>query len=112
MNTGECWDLLFIRIKQFNETYFPGWWNHPLVNFSNALAGETGEVCGVVKALLGGGTKKKPVTVDDIARELVDVFIYLILFAQRLGLGPEDFKEMIFKKIYDNEQRMQFRGGK
>ena len=68
--------------------------------YGNALAGETGEACNIIKKLererLGvGGTKS---TVADLAEELADVVIYLDIIAMKTGIDLESAIKDKFNK--------------
>jgi NTP pyrophosphatase (non-canonical NTP hydrolase) len=51
-------------------------------DWSNALAGEVGEACNLIKKLRRGEVVNK----DDIAKELADVVIYSDLLAVQFGI--------------------------
>lgn len=91
-------ELTFQRLRDTNvarcEDVF-----HPVSDWaperwSNAMAGECGEVCNAVKKLNrledGTNTEKDPQTereaIDLIADELADLIIYADLLAARLGI--------------------------
>ena len=59
---------IWYQILAFNDKYFPKWRETDPVYYSNALAGETGEVCNAIKHMIGGGTNRIP---PDLARERV-----------------------------------------
>lgn len=66
--------------------------------FSNALAGEAGELCNVIKKLERAkitsiGSKA---TIADAAEELADVVIYADLLAAKLGI---DLKTAVISKF-------------
>lgn len=94
------------NIQVFNDNYFPGWMNTPHVNLSNALASEVGEICGVTKAWAGGGTKEKNIDFTDLAKELADLYIYLSVFVQSLGITEREFYEVVKAKVLENTKRM------
>jgi len=81
------------EIIKFDDKYFPNWRSkRELIFMSNALAGETGEVCGIIKSFYGGGTKEKPrPTLAEIMEEVIDVIIYLVLFSECLGYNEDLF---------------------
>lgn len=60
--------------------------------WSNAMAGEVGEVCNLTKKMLRG----EDINLDDLAEEISDVVIYADLLAARLGI---DLEEAIIKKF-------------
>lgn len=86
-------------------------------DWSNAMAGEAGEVCNAVKKLrrieCGINQKAGPHTreeaIAEIAKEIGDTYLYLDLLAQRLGI---DFSRAIvdtFNRVSEREgfpQRM------
>jgi len=61
-------------------------------DWSNAMAGEVGEVCNLTKKMLRGEKIGK----DEIADEIADVIIYADLLAARLTI---DLEEAIIKKF-------------
>jgi|SRR3972149_7913331 len=76
-------DTLWYEIVAFNDKYFPHWREQDLRFISNALAGETGELCDKTKHFYYGGTNQeaiKEVTPETMVEEDFDIFVYLILF--------------------------------
>jgi NTP pyrophosphatase (non-canonical NTP hydrolase) len=70
-----------------------------MLYFATALAGEVGEFCNLVKKEARDGD----VNWDRFGEELADVFIYLHLTAEQLGI---DLPEAILKKVKEvNEKR-------
>lgn len=80
-------------------------WN--VVDWSNAMAGEAGEVCNAVKKLrrieCGVKQMKGPQTreeaINAIAMEIGDTLCYLDLLAQHLGLRLEDCIRDTFNRV-------------
>lgn len=104
--------VIWDRILEFNDRWFPKWRTTDPIYYSNALAGEVGEVCGAIKHMIGGGTRKvdEKTAVLDAAKEAVDVVIYLTLLLERLGCRGIDQFERVFEiKMKENEQRMKAR---
>ena len=66
--------------------------------WGNALAGETGEACNLIKKFERDGLDIK----DQLAKELADIFIYLELTAQYFGI---DLESSIIEKIAIVNQR-------
>jgi len=95
------------KILEFNDKYFPNWREVDLIYYSNALAGEVGEICNLVKKSIGGGTNKRSVCEEEIAIEGVDIFIYLTLLLERLGISRERFKEIFDFKMRVLVRRME-----
>lgn len=81
-----------IDTRAFNRTLH----DWVLSQWSNAIAGEVGELCNLVKKLERGDAqtfdKGAKIRLDfhAIAAELADVIIYADLFAQRLGVNLGD----------------------
>ena len=94
-------------INEFNDKYFPGWREWENIYYSNAVAGEAGELCNVVKKSIGGGTKhdlRSPAEFDrDIKEEIADMAIYLHIFALKLGTKLD---ALIRLKMKELERRM------
>jgi len=100
------WD----EIIEFNDKYFPQWRTHrEMIFFSNALAGEVGEICNSVKKLYGGGTNNNVPSKMQTVYECVDVLIYLVLFLEAMGIDEEGFMEFFGDKMKVNRERMERR---
>ena len=98
---------LWEQIIEFNNEYFPGWRNNQeLIFFSNALAGEVGEICNKVKKLYGGGTNKNTPSQTDMIFEAVDVYIYLVLFLEAYEVDEHIFASVFAEKMRINKERM------
>jgi NTP pyrophosphatase (non-canonical NTP hydrolase) len=82
-----------------------------VVDWSNAMAGEAGEVCNAVKKLrrieCGMRQLNGPVSREDavvrISKEIGDTFLYLNLLANHLGLTMEDCIRHAFNETSDKE---------
>jgi|SRR5579859_5841404 len=80
-------------------------------DWSNAMAGEAGEVCNAVKNLrriqCGLTQSKGPKTADEaiaeIAKEIGDTYLYLDLLAARMGLKIEDCIRDTFNRVSERE---------
>jgi hypothetical protein len=82
----------FNWIKAYQDRFYPGWLeNKPRLLYSTGLAGEVGEVCGVVTHLDGGGTNNKKYTKEMLLHQCVDAYIQLILLIQKSGFSHTDF---------------------
>lgn len=102
-------DAWFAELEfQDGQERFKDWRKWTYSFLTNALAGETGEVCNLAKKLDGGGThnvgKYKPA---DLHEELADVFIYLCLTAERLGLDARGLAQAVADKVKKNYERME-----
>jgi len=96
------WDL----ILKFNDQYFPGWKDRDPIYYSNAMAGEVGEVCGLTKKMAGGGThfdKEEP----NLLEECWDVMIYMVIMLQSQGYSCSDFGDAFFDKLEILYKRME-----
>ena len=87
--------LTFADLRQANDerqAYWGGSENWTLADWSNALAGEVGEACNVVKKLrrpqLGtvGNGHSAEIYTKQLETEIGDVLIYLDLLANAAGL--------------------------
>lgn len=96
----------WLNVQVFNDAYFPGWMTNPLISYSNALASEVGEICGITKHWAGGGTNNKDVSWGDLKKELADLWIYLAVFVQALGITEREFYEVVKAKVLENTKRM------
>lgn len=107
MNRSNCLTQVWDQIIRFNEKYYPNWRLSNEVELSNALAGEVGEVCNMVKHRIGGGTKNDPTISDyELLKELADVFIYIQLMVETRGHDITTFAEVTMDKIEENHKRM------
>lgn len=104
-------EKMWQAIIKFNDVYFPNWRARELILYSNALAGETGELCNAVTKLYGGGTKPLPkgVALINSRIEAVDVFIQLVLFLEAQGLDSEMFEYYFNLKFAKIKERMESR---
>jgi len=91
---------------EFNDLFFPAWREADLVYLSNALAGEVGEVCNDTKHAAGGGTNRTVPSKAHIAEELADVYLYIVVLAERLGFDEEHFTDVVLRKLWLNVERM------
>ena len=96
------------QIVAFNDEIFPGWRDTALIYWTNALAGEVGELCGDAKRMVGGGTNRaKPVpTKAKLAEELADVLIYAVLLAESEGMDEAAFAQAVADKVAECRRRM------
>lgn len=94
------------RIISFNDQYFKDWRQRPLVFYTNALSSEVGECCSITKVWAGGGTNPKEFSRKDLATECVDVFIYLVLTLERMGIDFCEFKTYLNLKLDTLYERM------
>lgn len=80
------------EIIEYQDKYYPGWMiNKPITLYSTALAGEAGEVCGVITHLEGGGTNNRKYTKEMVLHQCVDTYNQMILLLARYGFTPEQF---------------------
>ena len=101
-------DVVWNELLEFNDKYFPGWRDTPEIYYSNAIAGEAGEVCNCVKHRAGGGTNKSNPSDLELLEELADVFIYIELLIVSKNLSNATFASIIREKIKINEIRMKY----
>ena len=78
-----------------------------LTDWGNAIAGETGELCNIIKKIKRGDFGKYPLEENDgvndtkqsLADELADIIIYADLLSQKAGINlREAVKEKFNKK--------------
>lgn len=82
-----------------------------VVDWSNAMAGEAGEVCNAVKKyrrvennmVQKEGPQDLDAARDKIAMEIGDTFLYLQLLAEHLGLRIEDCIVNTFNRVSERE---------
>jgi NTP pyrophosphatase (non-canonical NTP hydrolase) len=87
----------------------PSW---SVADWSNAMAGEAGEVCNEVKKLKrletgmqqhGNVPGSRMAAVKKIGKEIGDTALYLNLLAARLGLRMEDCIRYAFNQVSERE---------
>jgi NTP pyrophosphatase (non-canonical NTP hydrolase) len=80
-------------------------------DWSNALAGECGEVCNAVKKLRrvedgisqASDPRTREEAIRDIAEECADTFLYLDLLCQRLGINLDEAVVAKFNRVSERE---------
>jgi NTP pyrophosphatase (non-canonical NTP hydrolase) len=97
---------VFFDILNFNDKYYNNWRETPEVFLSNALAGECGELCNMVKHRCGGGTKLKDVSNTELFEEMADIFIYMSMLLSVNGGNIYTLKKAISDKLIINAERM------
>jgi len=100
---GKTWS----NILDFNNKYFPNWRSVDEVYYSNALAGEVGELCNAVKHRAGGGTNKSRPSAHELAEECADIFIYMSMLLEKQGIDIMLFDDIINEKVEKNARRME-----
>src|SRR5690242_5081133 len=73
-------------------------WTAP--EWGNALAGETGELCNLVKKLHRGDE----ISIEDIGREAADVVCYLDLLCQKLGIDLQTAVVNKFNEVSEKKK--------
>ena len=107
MDRRTCMTEIWDKILAFNNKYFPNWKSTEEVFYSNALAGEVGEVCNTIKHRAGGGTNVSSPSEYELLEELADVFIYMELLIELRGHDITTFAGVIEDKIEKNRQRIE-----
>ena len=98
------------RILDFQDQFYPKWKTHkPILLFSTALAGELGELCGVVTHLEGGGTNNSKYNREMVLEEGVDTYIQLVLLLARYGYNEDDFIRGFEDKFQDLLRRLKIK---
>ena len=70
--------------------------------YALGLAGEAGEVCNVVKKMIRAHDINPSALLSDLATEMADVFVYLLLLADNLGV---DLVAEYRAKVVVNDKR-------
>lgn len=112
LDRQKCLTLNWDEITKFNDEFFPGWRNVDEIYYSNALAGEVGEVCGATKHRANGGTKHKEISDKDLLEELADCFIYIEMLVEKHNYDITDLSQAVSSKLEKNRQRMKERDNK
>jgi NTP pyrophosphatase (non-canonical NTP hydrolase) len=103
MTFAELRTANILRQKQWRRDGAP----LPALYFSNALGGEAGEVCNVVKKLERErlGYPGSRATMEDLADELADVIIYADLLAETCGI---DLGRAVSEKFNKTSDKLGF----
>lgn len=103
--TKEQWKA----IADFQQKFYPTWLTEdkPRLLFSTALAGEVGEVCGVVTHLNGGGTNNQKYTERMLLQECVDSYVQLALLVMKSGFTYSDFEKEFWKVMSELYGRLE-----
>lgn len=96
------WDV----ILEFNDKHFPDWRSRSPMYYSNAMAGEVGEICNLTKRIEGGGTNDKAFSKGDLVEECADVLIYMTLLLDSMMIDEDAFQSWFDSKIKILYQRM------
>lgn len=108
-------DLSLLEIRRVNVARSKAWHEEAeawtVTDWSNAMAGEAGEVCNAVKKLrrLQCGIKARkgpatiPVALEEVGKEIADTIFYLDLLANHLGMNLADLLADKFNEISERE---------
>lgn len=114
--TGVKLALCFEEVSEQNRLRGEQWHRGGLeewspADWSNAMAGEAGEVCNAVKKLRRledgiaqhGGPQTMEAAIGAIADEIADTYLYLDLLAQRLGIDMAEAITSKFNRVSKRE---------
>jgi len=100
------------QIINLQDQFYPDWRKQkPRTLFSTALAGECGEMCGVVTHLDGGGTNTTRYTEEMILEEAADIYIQLVLLLEKSAFTETDFERALISKFAVLHHRLKEKGG-
>ncbi len=106
ISRDESFEWIFNRIIEINDEYKPQWRDWNLAVLGLGLGKEVGEVQDVISIWLGGGTKDKPSPDKyQAVMEVVDVFVYGIMFIETINTDYAEFLEIFKHKLEIIEQR-------
>lgn len=71
------------------------------VDWSNAIAGEAGEICNATKKRSRGAKPEDQIPLLELGKEIADTVLYCDLLASHLGLKLEDLVELKFNEVSD-----------
>jgi NTP pyrophosphatase (non-canonical NTP hydrolase) len=107
---SNCVTKVWDEVLTFNCIHFPFFRDVDEIYYSNAIAGEVGELCNMIKHRAGGGTNKKKPSNHDVMLEIADIFIYIELLIEKYGLDVETLANYVKLKTKINYERMEFNG--
>lgn len=87
--------------RQRNSEYFAGCKEWLEVDWGNAIAGEAGELCNMIKKRRRNWKESDRIPDEDLGKEIADVVCYLDLLADKLGLSLEQVVRNKFNEISD-----------
>jgi NTP pyrophosphatase (non-canonical NTP hydrolase) len=86
--------LTFCKFQKINskrsKKIFPQCKEWSFAEWSNALAGEAGEVCNLTKKMARDNTRNRKNDMKELGKEIADVVCYASLLASAVGLDLED----------------------
>jgi NTP pyrophosphatase (non-canonical NTP hydrolase) len=92
-------------ILKLQDERFPSWKTKlPNTLYCCGLAGEAGEVCGVVTHLEGGGTNNRKYTKAMVLHQCADTYVQIVLLLAKYDFSEKDFEEELertFKELAD-----------
>ena len=98
-------EKIFERIQKSNDIHIEKWMETNLMFYTNALAGEVGELCNTTKHSYGGGTNPSKIGLSpeyyqkEMLAELADVMNYIAIITMRMGLTLDDLLKAQNKKL-------------
>lgn len=84
-----------------NKTYFPECASWTEIDWSNAMAGEAGEVCNKTKKRKRMWRESDNITTEDLMGEIADVICYADLLAESIGVSLEEAIRSKFNEVSD-----------
>ncbi len=87
--------------RKRNREYFAGCGEWEEVDWGNAIAGECGELCNMIKKRKRNWKEADRIADEELGKEIADVVCYLDLLADKLGLNLEDIVRNKFNEISD-----------
>ena len=84
-------------IRLYNTPAYTKCLDWTLADWSNAIAGETGEMCNLIKKIRRGDE----IDPKEVGKELADIIIYADILASLLGLDLSDCVIQKFNEVSD-----------
>ena len=85
------------NIRLYNTPAYAKCLDWTLADWSNAIAGETGEMCNLIKKIRRGDE----IDPKEVGKELADIIIYADILASLLGLDLSDCVVQKFNEVSD-----------
>ncbi len=102
--------LTFEKFSEFNRTrsevYFPDCAKWEEAHWGNALAGEAGELCNIIKKRHRGWKESDNISDEEVGKEIADIICYCDLLAGKVGLRLEDILIQKFNEVSDRYNSM------
>jgi NTP pyrophosphatase (non-canonical NTP hydrolase) len=97
--------LTFQRFSEINRLrnalHFPDCAKWEEAHWGNALAGEAGELCNIIKKRHRGWKESDNISDEEVGKEIADIICYCDLLAGKIGKNLADIVTQKFNEVSD-----------